>query len=129
MTFPPEFRMVSQSPIIHTRDVLSRVILVDGTVVEESMNNTFVMARTVSTQTPPVAMVSEVESGQVDREENQNNEVEVVIDLTLDEDSEGGDNESTEEYGEQTVPGNAGPGINENESESTGTPVQDEKYP
>jgi hypothetical protein len=130
MVFPPGFRMVSHSPIIRTHDVLSRVILVDGTIVEESMNTTFVMARTVSTQTPPADMVTEVENERVDRERELNNEVDVVIDLTLDENSEDGDNESTEEYGTPPVVDNAGPGINEvGDESSTGTPVQDERYP
>jgi hypothetical protein len=45
------FRVTSQAPVIQTRTVLSRVMMRDGSLVEESMNERFVMARTVATQT------------------------------------------------------------------------------
>jgi hypothetical protein len=45
------FRVTSQAPVIQTRTVLSRVLLRDGSLMEESMHERFVMARTVATQT------------------------------------------------------------------------------
>jgi hypothetical protein len=129
LAIPPEFRLVTQAPVLQTRDVVSRVILTDGTVVEESLNTVFTMARTVATQTLPVDMVPVVSGAPEGNRENNNSEVNVVIDLTMDEDEDHEDDSDLEEEGE--VSENPGPeeANDNNVSDSTGTPVQDEKLP
>jgi hypothetical protein len=46
-----EFNVTTQAPIIQTRTVISRVLIRDGSLMEESLQDRFVMARTVATQT------------------------------------------------------------------------------
>jgi hypothetical protein len=46
-----EFRITTQAPIIQTRSVISRIVMRDGSLVEEALHDRFVMARTVATQT------------------------------------------------------------------------------
>jgi hypothetical protein len=45
------FRVTTQAPVIQTRSVISRILMRDGSLMEESLHDRFVMARTVSTQT------------------------------------------------------------------------------
>jgi hypothetical protein len=97
---PREFRMSSHAPIIQTREVISRVTQTDGTVVEESLQNRFVLARTVATQTR-AQMFNPVMLPVLTFENIVVPEVEVVIDLTQDSDAD-------------------------NEGASSGTPLQDE---
>jgi hypothetical protein len=98
---PLEFRMSSHAPVVQTREVISRVTMADGTVVEETLQNRFVLARTVSTQTRP-EMMEPVGMPILSFESIVVPEVNVIIDLTQDSD-EGG------------------------ERESSGTPLQDER--
>ena len=97
---PLVFRMSTHAPVVQTREVISRVTLADGTVTEETLQNRFVLARTVSTQTMP-EMMEPIEMLIISFESIVIPEVNVVIDLTQDSD-EGG------------------------EMESSGTPLQDE---
>jgi hypothetical protein len=103
-TIPPEFRMVVQAPVVQTHDVVSRITMADGMVMEESMRLRCAIAADVATQTTlTMAMIAVAlgETRPVDRATEVPEEAE-VIDLTEDE-----------QTGE----------------ESTGTPVQDEKLP
>jgi hypothetical protein len=45
------FRVTTQAPILQTRTVISRIMMRDGSLMEESLQDRFVMARTVATQT------------------------------------------------------------------------------
>ena len=102
---PLEFRMSTHAPVIHTREVVSRVQMQDGTIVEESLQSRFVLARTVATQTcaqDTRARFEPMDLPTLTFEDITVPEVEVVIDLT-------GDSEE----GEVDV--------------SSGTPLQDEK--
>ena len=49
---PGTFRLSVQSPVLQTRLVISRIRLLDGTILEETLHDRFVMARTIATQTP-----------------------------------------------------------------------------
>ena len=124
--WPSEFRMTVFAPILQTSEVVSRVVQPDGTIIEESLNNRFVMARTVATQTVPEEMEVAVGGGAEGNAPNQNNEVDVVIDLTVDDDDQEGDDEETDGEEGEAIPA---VGVNVGTSDSTGTPVQDEHYP
>ena len=87
---PMVFRMSSHAPVIQTREVVTRVTQEDGTVLEESLQNRFVLARTVATQTRDY-MFEENEVPMISFENIMVPEVEVVIDLTQDSEGEGGE--------------------------------------
>jgi hypothetical protein len=48
---PRRFRVTTQSPILSTRAIISRVIGLDGLVTERALHDQFVMSRSVATQT------------------------------------------------------------------------------
>jgi hypothetical protein len=50
------FRVTTQAPVLQTQSVISRIILRDGSLVEEALHDRFVLARTVATQTLPVEL-------------------------------------------------------------------------
>jgi hypothetical protein len=103
-TIPPEFRMVVQAPVVQTHDVVSRITMADGMVMEESMRLRCAIAEDVATQTVLTMAMIAVALGETQPEDMATEvpEVAEVIDLTTDE-----------QTGE----------------ESTGTPVQDERLP
>jgi hypothetical protein len=45
------FRVTTQAPILQTRTVISRIMMRDGSLMEESLQDRFVMVRTVATET------------------------------------------------------------------------------
>jgi hypothetical protein len=102
----PEFRMSIQAPVVQTHDVISRITLADGNVLEESMRLRCAMAEDVMSQTEITMEMMTVAFGERlpigEEEEEPRNVLEggEVIDLTTDEQTEG---------------------------ESDGTPVQDER--
>jgi hypothetical protein len=96
--------MVVQAPVVQTHDVVSRITMADGMVMEESMRLRCAIAADVATQTTLTMAMIAVAFGET-RPEDRAPVVPVeaeVIDLTEDE-----------QTGE----------------ESAGTPVQDEKLP
>ena len=52
------FRITTQAPVIQTRSIISRVVLRDGSLIEEALHDRFVLARTVATQTRPVEVLT-----------------------------------------------------------------------
>jgi hypothetical protein len=81
---PMAYRMYIQAPILQTRVVFSRVIMADGSIVEEELRERFVMARTVATQT----YFQDTVEFAAPEADNVPEEVEVVIDLTEGENGE-----------------------------------------
>jgi hypothetical protein len=103
-TLPIEFRMVVQAPVVQTHDVVSKVTMADGMVMEESMRLRCAIAEDVATQTELTMAMIAIAFGETQPEDMATEvpEVAEVIDLTADEHTE---------------------------EESTGTPVQDERLP
>ena len=90
----PEFRMSIQAPVVQTHDVISRITLADGNVLEESMRLRCAMAEDEATQTVITMEMMAVAFGERppnngEEEEARNiPEVGAIIDLTTDEQTE-----------------------------------------
>ena len=69
------FYVSTQAPVIQTREIVSRISMRDGTVVEEAMTNRFVMARTVATQTLQMRVVDTQTDTEMETEESREVEV------------------------------------------------------
>jgi hypothetical protein len=93
----PEFRMSIQAPVVQTHDVISRITLADGNVLEESMRLRCAMAEDEATQTVITMEMMAVAFGERppnhgEEEEPRNlPEVGTIIDLTTDEQTEESD--------------------------------------
>jgi hypothetical protein len=60
---PRRFRVTSQYPILRTRAIVSRLINIDGSILERALHDQFVMSRSAATQTPAGGVSMENQDG------------------------------------------------------------------